>query len=252
MHTNMFATQVLCPVGSFQRQNSTDCDDGESSQFALFACSSVPRRMPRVLKRDPRRLYPKMLANALNSHERNTIFDFLGHFGTRDVSFVKHLPVCIRYTRSVHGPMTDVDSGINRLDLHGAQTISSYWHLLHLIRPDEVITVEDVQFQPREDGNSVIKATLFISFTRLYEECAPVLAFRAFELYGQQLCSPEEEIMEAMGLTTDFPGSFIEFLSQSPVASPVDIRLAIALTMRLNADQRISLIDFGIPAMVFN
>lgn len=219
-------------------------------------------RHPRVLKSDIRRFFPVMWANVLNSQDSKFVHSFLATFATPDVKLqfkqllVRSLSDCVDTNTAA------LRAAAQSLLINGCDNITNFFHFVHHVHPDEVVTVDNVRAFSFADGKGcTVRATLNITFTQVFETCAPTIAVQAFEL-EQQLAEEETALSKdtsrkrkrvavdyiewnsQMWTVNTKTSSIDAFFATLPTTSPHQLHVVLPMNMILDVNKRIQSIDF--------
>lgn len=128
--------------------------------------------IPRVLKRDIRRQYPKMIANILNNADFNLFHSFFRTFsvGTNDIR------LRVKDAHGVPFETTDQYSHLFKRDLpeifayQGYAWIFFHWYIMSALNPDQIVRVEDANIITRSDTEkSQVSLDVSVDFHRMYD-----------------------------------------------------------------------------------
>ncbi len=88
--------------------------------------------IPRVLKNDLRRQYPRMFANVLNGGDKGLLSSFLDRYGSRTIKQRKSfIGLCKNFA----------------FQIQGASLIANYWGALMTLTPDNTFHIDDVKIK---------------------------------------------------------------------------------------------------------
>ena len=114
--------------------------------------------MPRISKSDPRRLLATKFAEAYNSCDFDTIWEFVSSHSTKDVVFVHKWVGEETYTNFPP-----------HLEIRSVENVAEYWFSRCVIVPDLVVELKDTKLYVRSDGLSTVLSSFHINCTRLYD-----------------------------------------------------------------------------------
>lgn len=128
--------------------------------------------VPRVLKRDVRRQYPKMIANILNNSDFKLFHSFFRTFsiGIKDIRFR------VKDSHGVLFETTDQFSHLFKRDLpeifayQGYAWIFFHWYIMSTLNPDQIVRIEEAKIFTRSDtSKSTVALDVSVDFHRMYD-----------------------------------------------------------------------------------
>ena len=128
--------------------------------------------VPRVLKRDIRRQYPKMIVNILNNSDFNLFHSFFRTFsvGIKDIRFR------VKDSHGVPFQTTDQFSHLFKRDLpeifayQGYAWIFFHWYIMSTLNPDQIVRIEEAKIVTRSDSSkSKVSLDVSVDFHRMYD-----------------------------------------------------------------------------------
>lgn len=180
-----------------------DADNYRNRKAKKHRKRYVVNLFPRIVKSDIRRFYPRMLANAGNSHDPSLITSFLRTYCLPDFSSVDILP----------SEIADKDGFQTEFSLEGLGLATIAFILQFDLMPDTTMLIKGSSIkQFRDDPNrSELFITMEFSGTKLYEFVPPETLSDA----------PQPTMLTTLALETDKYLDMIRCLSTSlpvPVA----------------------------------
>lgn len=156
-------------------------------------------KIPKIHKTDIRRTYAAAYADAYNSCDFDTIWDFLSSHCVRNIVFAQKWSGADQYTNFPR-----------HLELVGKENVAEYWFSRCLLVPDLAMQLTDTKLYVRSDGLSTVASAFSIRGTRMYDGeisdaiiCQTNVEGGGTPQYGLQSLFPQAICDPQHGSTTD-------------------------------------------------